>query len=229
MTLEEIRKEARHVRNRIRCIITDRDRDVRRSYEEHWRIIGPMLDDLSRLRERRYRGSEMIAELEALIARKEKELMAAMNAPKIKKIIDLIRLLNGTSKKKKKDHNARRILSRLTNERVTTLRMIISGLKSEVTSIHRLSSGDRFAKKEAELTTAIAAQCKYFARFLDNRVNGDELLDAAYEELEVLRRAESKAGGEAKVAKMGEKMDELLALMAQMSPEAIRAAMSRIS
>jgi len=225
MTIEEIRKEIKHVKNRIRCVISDKQRDVKRVYQEHRKVVNPMIAELHHLRERVTDSAKLTIHLQLQIVEKQKELIECLSASGIKKMLKLICRVNDI--KPHKHSQVGRKLASLTNERASTLRFIIAGYQNEVNSLRRLLANDMraFRKRETELQTGVTAQCRYFEIFMQHKVRGDEILDQCYARLEELYALERNMGGEKKVQKLSAKADELLKLMLSMPPELIKLAL----
>jgi hypothetical protein len=226
-TLDEVRKEIKATRDRIKIVRSDQERDVKRVTEEHWRWLRPAAERLRRLREKYRRAHELIAEYEHLIDERSRELGMCKNE-RVKKLLSLIRKINGLTRKSDKAVMLKRLT--LGNERARSLQFVIGGYENEIKYIKKLVSGEgaAFLKVEKNLTTAIEAHCKSFEQFLRNAVNGDDIVNSCFDRLEQLRKQERELGGDKRVQQLNKKASELMELIKGLPPDVLRAVLKKI-
>lgn len=221
MTMDELRREIKTVRNRIRCVLSDQERDPRRVYDEHRRCVVPMLQELWRL-EHRYNNSEQIAAaLEEQIAIKEAELRKCLNAPSVKKMLRLIQRLNEltTGRKKHRHSKLARMESELSTDRATTLAYIITGYRNEIRALQQKKSME---ERMAQLRSGVNTSERYFWQFIENWTNCEKVLEAEYTKLDSLLAEEKRGAGERKVEKLNDRAQELMKLMLSMPIELVK-------
>lgn len=218
MTLSEVRKERQAVLNQIRCIQSDAELDPARVERDFLKHVEPLRAKLERLRYKYQNAAALIAEYTERIAELKAEYKLIVEADRIKKMIRLVKQINklqGSKIKVLVEEN------QLTAEQASTIRYLILGYKNEIGVIEKLVAGS-YAKREAELVKAITAQETQYAAFC----RGLERLEACYARLDELEQIAQELAAQPDLEKLEDTLREMTQLMAGMTPEQIKAALS---
>lgn len=217
-TATELQAEIRGVRNRIRCVLSDRSRDSRHVAKAYHDYVTPLKQQLARLNERLEHAEIMIAVYQARVQQyKQRLTFAEADRGQIKAAIRLVERYNSL------EENAMQRLELKIDEKifqrdqVLDYKTFIVGYQYEIMHLRSLLNDPEYVeRKRAELQSKIDAADRCWDLFSDSILFGDHILDTCYERLNSLQKLLADEAGRQDVKKAESKVNELNTLFGEL-------------